>query len=75
MVQTTAACRLADGLRIGRLRYLQCRSCGARFFDDDAMHAIQSARASRSKSRLASQARLRNVKTDRSSKRVQPARS
>jgi len=40
-------CRLADGLAIKKLTHYKCRSCGSRFFDDDAMQVIQAARASR----------------------------
>ena len=45
MVSVTETCRLADGLIVKRLRYYRCRSCGARFFDDAAMHRIQRQRA------------------------------
>jgi predicted RNA-binding Zn-ribbon protein involved in translation (DUF1610 family) len=38
-------CRLADGLTVKRLRHYRCRSCGARLFDDSAMHRIQEQRA------------------------------
>ena len=47
MAQPVETCRLADGLTVKRLRHYKCRSCGARFFDDDAMHSIQFVRASR----------------------------
>lgn len=33
--------RLADGIKVSKLRHLKCRSCGARFFDDEAMRAIR----------------------------------
>jgi len=46
MVYAVAACRLADGVRVKKLRHLTCRACGTRFFDDEAMREIQSARAS-----------------------------
>jgi len=49
------ACRLADGLEVRKLRHLKCSSCGARFFDDEAMHAIQSARAARAPAALSKQ--------------------
>ncbi|MBI2438134.1 MAG: hypothetical protein HYV36_04895 [Lentisphaerae bacterium] len=45
MSRTVENCRLDDGLFIKRLRHFKCRACGARFFDDDAMHCIQSHRA------------------------------
>ena len=37
-------CRLGDGLAVKKLRHLKCSACGARFFDDNAMHRIQSVR-------------------------------
>jgi len=46
LVSTTETCQLRDGLTVKRLRHYKCQSCGARFFDDDAMHNIQSVRAS-----------------------------
>ena len=45
MAQTVENCRLDDGLSVKRLRHFKCRTCGARLFDDDAMHRIQSERA------------------------------
>jgi hypothetical protein len=45
MVSVVKTCRLADGLTVERLRHYRCRSCGARFFDDTAMHRIQQQRA------------------------------
>jgi hypothetical protein len=45
MVSVVETCRLADGLTVKRLRHYRCRSCGARFFDDAAMHRIQEQRA------------------------------
>ena len=45
MVSVVETCRLADGLAVKRLRHYRCRSCGARFFDDAAMHRIQQQRA------------------------------
>jgi len=44
--RTVETCRLGDGLTVKRLRHYKCRSCGARFFDDDAIHNIQSVRLS-----------------------------
>jgi len=48
VVRTGEGCRLADGLKIKSLGHYKCRSCGACLFDDDAIHAIQAARASQS---------------------------
>ncbi|MFQ5864168.1 MAG: hypothetical protein ACE5IW_02955 [bacterium] len=45
MVQTVETCRLNDGLTVKKLRHFKCQSCCARFFDDEAMHRIQSERA------------------------------
>ncbi len=45
MVSVVETCRLADGLAVKRLRHYRCRSCGARLFDDAAMHRIQQERA------------------------------
>ncbi len=38
-------CRLDDGVSVKRLPHFKCRACGARFFDDGAMHRIQAERA------------------------------
>jgi hypothetical protein len=46
MTRVVETCRLADGLTVKRLAHYKCRSCGSRFFDDDAMHGIAAARAS-----------------------------
>ena len=45
MASVVETCRLKDGLTVKRLRHYKCPSCGARFFDDDAIHRIQEARA------------------------------
>ncbi|MGD0655810.1 MAG: hypothetical protein ABSA16_15840 [Thermoguttaceae bacterium] len=45
MASVVETCQLADGLTIKRLRHYKCRSCGARLFDDAAMHRIQQYRA------------------------------
>jgi transcriptional regulator NrdR family protein len=50
MTRTVETCHLEDGLTIKRLRHYKCRSCGSRFFDDDAIHDIQSIRASQAAS-------------------------
>jgi predicted RNA-binding Zn-ribbon protein involved in translation (DUF1610 family) len=50
MARTIETCRLADGLTVKGLRHYKCRSCGSRFFDDDAIHRIQSVRSSRTTS-------------------------
>ena len=44
MVRTVETCRLEDGVTVKRLSHFKCRACGARFFDDEAMHRIQAAR-------------------------------
>jgi predicted RNA-binding Zn-ribbon protein involved in translation (DUF1610 family) len=44
MVRVVENVRLADGLMVKKLAHYKCRFCGSRFFDDDAMHAIQAAR-------------------------------
>jgi len=46
MIHVVETCRLADGLPVKKLGHYKCRSCGSRFFDDDAMHRIQGARVS-----------------------------
>jgi hypothetical protein len=45
MVRVVETCRLADGLTVKKLAHFKCASCGSRFFDDEAMHSIQAARA------------------------------
>ena len=45
VVCVVETCRLADGLTITKLRHYKCRSCGARLFEDAAMHRIQAERA------------------------------
>ena len=45
MAHTVEDCRAEDGLTVRRLRHFKCGACGARFFDDAAMHRIQSERA------------------------------
>ncbi len=47
MVSVVEDCRLAGGLTVKKLRHYRCRSCGARLFDDAAMHRIQRERAGR----------------------------
>lgn len=44
LVEVVEDCRLEDGLTVKRLRHLKCLSCGARYFDDEAMHRIQTER-------------------------------
>jgi len=44
MIRVVETCRLEDGLTVRKLAHYKCRSCGSRFFDDDAMHRIQAAR-------------------------------
>jgi len=45
VVSVVETCHLADGVTAKRLRHYKCGSCGARFFDDAAMHRIQQERA------------------------------
>jgi len=45
LFKTVENCRLDDGLSIKRLRFFKCRACGAKLFDDAAVHRIQSERA------------------------------
>jgi len=45
MAYTVETCQTEDGLTVRRLRHLKCSGCAARFFDDEAMHRIQSERA------------------------------
>ena len=47
MIRIVETCKLDDGLTVKKLSHYKCRSCGSRFFDDDAMHGIQAARVSR----------------------------
>ena len=44
MADTVDNYRTEDGLMVRRLRHLKCGACGARFFDDAAMHRIQAVR-------------------------------
>ena len=48
MAVVVGNCRLDDGLSVKHLRHFRCRACGARFFDDEAMHRIQTERAKQS---------------------------
>lgn len=41
-------CRLADGVEVPRLRHYRCKSCGSRFFPDEAMETIRSVRTTAS---------------------------
>jgi transcription elongation factor Elf1 len=45
MASVVETCQLADGFAIKRLCHYKCRCCGARLFDDAAMHRIQQYRA------------------------------
>jgi len=49
MTCVVETCRLDDGVTVKRLSHYKCEACGARFFDDDAMHAIQAARSATAK--------------------------
>ncbi len=44
LVRVSETCQVAEGPTVPRLRHHKCGACGARFFDDAAMHAIQRAR-------------------------------
>jgi transcription elongation factor Elf1 len=45
VVSVVETCHLSDGLAVKRLRHYKCGACGARLFDDAAMHRIQQERA------------------------------
>ena len=45
VVSVVETCRMGDGLVVKKLCHCKCRSCGARLFDDAAMHHIQRQRA------------------------------
>ena len=47
LVRVVENCRLDSGISVKRLQHLKCRACGARFFDDEAVHRIQAERAKR----------------------------
>ena len=49
MARVVETCRLEDRLAVKRLGHYKCQACGARFFDDEAMHAIQAARSAAAK--------------------------
>ncbi len=49
MARVVETCRLEDGVAVKRLSHYKCQACGARFFDDAAMHAIQTARSAMAK--------------------------
>ncbi len=49
LARVVETCRLEDGLAVKRLSHYKCAACNARFFDDDAMHAIQAARSATAK--------------------------
>ena len=44
LTRTLSDCTLADGFRVKKLPHLKCLNCDARFFDDEAMCAIQAQR-------------------------------
>ena len=48
MTHVVGSCRLDDGLTVKSLRHFRCRACGAKFFDDEAMHRIQAERTKHS---------------------------
>ena len=45
MIRVVETCRLEDGFTIKKLPHYKCQSCGARFFDDEAMNRIQAKRS------------------------------
>lgn len=45
LVQVVETCRLSDGLTVKKLRHFKCTACSTRFFDDEAIHRIQSERS------------------------------
>jgi len=45
MLRVRKAMRFPDGLVLPKLKRFQCRKCGANFFDDAAMEAIERADA------------------------------
>jgi len=49
MARVVETCHLEDGVTVKRLGHYKCQACGARFFDDEAMHAIQAARSATAK--------------------------
>jgi YgiT-type zinc finger domain-containing protein len=53
MAPTTETFHLPDGLMVRKIPHYKCRSCGSRFFDDDAIHQIQSRRVNSSSTKSA----------------------
>ncbi len=51
LARVVETCRLEDGLAVKRLSHYKCQACKTRFFDDEAMHAIQAARAATAKAK------------------------
>ncbi len=45
MHKVTANCRIENDLIVQNLRHFKCESCGALFFDDEAMRRIQAERS------------------------------
>ena len=45
MARVVETCRLEDGVEVKHLDHYKCQACGARFFDDQAIHAIRAKRA------------------------------
>lgn len=46
MVPVVETYKLKDGPVVKKLAHYKCQACGARFFDDSAIHRIQDARIS-----------------------------
>jgi hypothetical protein len=44
MAETVESFALSDGIRINKCKHFKCTVCSARFFNDDAIHMIQSYR-------------------------------
>jgi hypothetical protein len=51
MAEAVGNCSVGHGVSVKRLRHFRCRACGAKFYDDDAVHRIQSERAKHSLAR------------------------
>ena len=47
MIRVIETCQLEDGFTVKKLRHYKCQTCGACFFDDEAMNHIQTERAVR----------------------------
>lgn len=52
LMRVVEDCPLDDGFAVRRLPHHKCQSCHARFFDDAAIHRIQSERQRRAATRV-----------------------